>query len=190
MIEPPHKAFGRATQTEAKVDDEPIDFNALRGGPADNGADYPRWMIPILIATFLGILLGAIYFIHVTLAFKTAVMLNVTDIFGPYPDFAVIFVMIPAFCGPFYFLIDYLRIKTNINPYTSPQGIAGTIVLFLVLGSLSLLPVSLIRHHSSAFARAHGYVRCSSPFDPQHIRVFALKSYVDTYGCPTYTVPQ
>ncbi len=63
-------------------------------------------------------------------------------------------------------------------------------VLFLALGSLALLPVTVIRHSTNAFATAHGYIECSSPFDAAHIKVYAIKSYVDTYGCPTYTVPQ
>ena len=186
MSEAP-KTFGRG-KPPAPADAETLDFASLRGEPAV--AEYPPWMLPILAATFLGILLGAIYFIHVTLAFRNAIISNVTDIFGPYPDYAVIFVMIPAFFGPFYFLIDYLRIKTNIHPYKTPQGIAGTLLLGLVLGTLALLPVTVIRHNTNAFATAHGYVKCSSPFDPAHVKVYAIKSYVDTYGCPTYTVGQ
>lgn len=188
MSEPlPPKGFGRSKPVEELGNPDALDFASLRGGPAP--PENPPFMIPIAIVTFLGILAGAWYFIDITMGFKNAVLLNVTDIYGPYPDFAVIFVMIPAFCGPFYFLIDYLRVKTDI-PYNDPRGIAGILLLFVVLGTLAALPVSLIRHHTSGFALAHGYVRCSSPFDPQHIRVFALRSYVNTYGCPTYTVGQ
>jgi hypothetical protein len=192
MNEPiPRKSFGRsqaAAPVTQAADPDALDFTALRGGPAD-APDFPRWMLPILAVTIIGILLGAFYFIHVTLAFKTAIMLNVTDIYSPYPDNAVIYVMIPAFCGPFYCLIDFLRLKTGISP-RSPAGIAGIFVLFVALGALALLPISVIRHHTVAYAAAHGYTKCSNQFDPQHIKVYALKNYVEAYGCPTYTVGQ
>jgi hypothetical protein len=186
---PTKPSFGRNTQTPRPNHTE-LDFNALRGGDAAHTGANPRWMLPIAIVTFLGLLGGGWYFISTLLAFKTAILANQTSVLGPYPNFAVIFVIIPAFCGPFYFLIDYLGIKTGIRPFTSPQGIAATIALGIVLLTVSFLPVTLIRHKDNVFATEHGYGYCFSPFDPQRVHVYALRSYVDTYGCPTVNIQQ
>ena len=188
-VTPAKPSFGRQVQAP-RADHAELDFNALRGGDAGHGGANPRWMLPIAIITFLGILAGGWYFISTMLAFKTAILANQTSVLGPYPNFAVIFVIIPAFCGPFYFLMDYLGIKTGISPFTSPQGIAATIALGIVLLSLSFLPVTLIRHKDNVFASEHGYGYCFSPFDPQRVHVYALRSYVDTYGCPTVNIQQ
>jgi hypothetical protein len=190
---PGRPSFGRGqanAATRAPVDQPGFSLDELRGGNADYAAQAPRWMFSITLATMIGILLGAFYFIHVTLAFKTSIIANETSVPGPYPSFAVVFVLIPAFCGPFYFLMDYLGVRTGIHPFTTPQGIGATITIGLILFLVSFLPVSVIRHKDNAFANQHGYIRCASPFDPQRVHVYALQSYVNAYGCPTVAVPQ
>lgn len=186
---PPKPSFGRG-QKSAGQDQSGFSIEELRGGNAEYSPQAPRWMLSILLATTIGILLGGMYFIHVTVAFKSAIIANETSVAGPYPSFAVIFVLIPAFCGPFYFLMDYLGLKTGINPFTTPQGIGASITIGLILILVSLLPVSVMRHKDNTFANQHGYIRCASPFDPQRVHVFALQAYVNEYGCPTVGIPQ
>jgi hypothetical protein len=186
---PAKPSFGRGTKTPRPDHDE-LDFSALRGSNAAHTGGNPRWLIPIAIVTLLGILGGGWYFIATTLAFKTGILANQTSVLGPYPNFAVIFVIIPAFCGPFYFLMDYLDIRTGISPFTSLKGLAATFAIGIILLALSFLPVTLIRHKDNVFATEHGYGFCSSPFDPQHVHVYALRDYVDTYGCPTVNLQQ
>lgn len=187
--DPVPRSFGRA-RPPAPEDQPALDFNALRGGGTALAATPPRWMSAVLPAIMLGFLLGGLYFIHVTLAFKSAVMANTTTIYGPYPPFAVIFAVIPAYCGIFYFLLDLFRLKTGISPFTNPRGIAVSTATAIILIALIYWPISLIRHNDNAFAAGHGYIRCSSLFDPHHLRVYALKNYVDVYGCPTVSLPQ
>jgi hypothetical protein len=169
-----------------------LDFDALRGGGDDRGSTIqpPRGMIPVFIATIAGILLGGVYFIATMLAFKTAILANETSVPGPYPSFAVIFVIIPAFCGPFYFLMDYLGGKTGISPFTSIKGIAATIIIGALLLELSFLPAAVIRYKDNSFASQHGYTYCASVFDPQRVHIYALASYAAVYGCPTAAPPQ
>lgn len=188
--EPAKPSFGRS-KPAAPQDPAALDFNALRGGGNAQGATQPpRWMIPIFIATVIGILLGGVYFISTMLAFKNAMVANETSVLGPYPSFAVVFVIIPAFCGPFYFLMDYLGGRTGIPPFTTPLGLAATAGIGALLVLLSFLPVSVIRHTDNEFASQHGYTYCSSLFDPQRVHIYALQSYVAAYGCPTVAPPQ
>lgn len=186
--EPPQRNFGRARPAMAPDEPAPLDFASLRGG--EGPAQAPRWMLYAALAILLALLAGGIYFVHATLAFKAAVNANVTTIYGPYPPFALVFVIVPVIFGILYFVLDYFHFKTGVPAYASPRGIAILLAVFAVLAALSYLPVSLIRHGDNGFARAHGYVRCASPFDPQHVRVYAEKTYVDMYGCPTVTLPQ
>lgn len=195
---PARATFGKNRQAAGKNrqavprDPDELDFNALRTGGAERGGaiQAPRWMFPILIATALGILAGAIYYIIITLDFKNAISANQTSVLGPYPSYAVIFVIIPAFCGPFYILMDYLGARTGIPPFTSVKGLAATALIGLVLVYLSFLPVKVIRHKDNVFAGQHGYTYCSSVFDPQRVHVYALASYVAAYGCPTVAPQQ
>ncbi len=187
---PARPSFGRSQQATPQEPDG-LDFNALRGdGNEQSTTQAPRWMLPIFIATITFILLGGVYFISTMLAFKAAMVGNETSVPGPYPSFAVVFVIIPAFCGPFYFLMDYLGGRTGIPPFTSPQGLAATALIGVLLVLLSCLPVSLMRHTDNNFASQHGYTYCSSVFDPQRVHIYALQSYVAAYGCPTVAPPQ
>jgi hypothetical protein len=150
----------------------------------------PRAAITALAATLAAVLLGTLYFVHNTLAFRNAILTNTTSVAGPYPNTAVIFVIIPALCGAFYFLLDYIGIKTGVSPFKTAEGIAGSVILGIALLALSLVPAAMLRHQDNAFALEHGYVRCSSLFDPARQRVYAMRSYVDAYGCPTAAPPQ
>jgi hypothetical protein len=185
----PPSGFGRARRDTAE-DRAGVDFGALRGGGTEVAAEAPRWMLPVLLAILVCLLLGGVYFIHAMLAFKDAIEANITAIYGPYPPFAAFFVIIPAYCGVFYFLLDFLRLKTGAAPFSTLRGSAICLGAALVLLALIYPPMALIRHNDNEFALGHGYIRCASLFDPHHTRVYALRSYVDLYGCPTVTMPQ
>ncbi len=185
---PARASFGRGHHASTPANPDELDFNALRGGghsSARSTIQAPRGMVPVFIVTIIGILLGAVYFISTMLAFKNAMVSNQTSVLGPYPSFAVAFVIIPAFFGPFYFLMDYLGARTGIPPFTSPKGIAATLIIGVLLVQLVRLPVAVIRHTDNSFASQHGYSYCSNVFDPQHLHIYALQSYIAAYGCPT-----
>jgi hypothetical protein len=182
-------SFGRGQKSTPR-DEAEFSLDELRGGDEPYATQTPRWMVPALIATTIGILLGGLYFIHVTVSFKSSIIANETSVAGPYPSFAVIFLVIPVFCGLFFFLVDYAGLKTGKSPFTTLQGIGISIAIGLILFLVSFLPVSVIRHKDNSFANQHGYVKCSSPFDPQHVHVYALQGYVNAYGCPTVSAPQ
>jgi hypothetical protein len=186
---PPKQSFGRAKPV-AQDDGAPLDFDSLRGGGHDTSPKSPRWFGPVVLAAVILLFAGGFYFIHLTLAFKAAILTNVTAVYGPYPPFAAIFVAIPAACLIFCLILDFVRLKTGSDPFSTVRGIAAFAAGGTVLLILCYLPLSLIRHHDNRFAESHGYIRCSSPFDPHHIRVYALKNYVDDVGCPTVTLPQ
>jgi hypothetical protein len=135
-------------------------------------------------------LLGGFYFIHVTLSFQHAIASNLTSVEGPYPSSAVAFVAFPVLCGLAYFLLDYARVRTGIDPFTTPLGWAMTAGAFLLLLLVLQLPSMIIRHTDNQFAAQHGYEWCSSPFDPSRQHIYALQSYVTSYGCPTVAPPQ
>lgn len=189
--ERPAKAvFGRQ-QAAAPQAPAAFDFNELPGGGAVPGTiQPPRGTIPAFIATITGILLGGWYFIHSMLAFKTAMLADQTSVPGPYPNFAVSFVILPALCGGFYFLMDYLGQRTGIPPFTSPKGLAASILIGILFLLASRLPAAVIRHADNNLAAQRGYTYCTSLFDPQRVHIYALQSYVAAYGCPTVAPPQ
>jgi len=185
---PARASFGRGHQASPPADPDELDFNALHGGghsSAQSTTQAPRGMIPVFIVTIIGILLGAVYFINTMLAFKNAMLGNQTSVLGPYPSYAVAFVIIPALLGPFYFLMDYLGGRTGVPPFTSIKGIAATLIIGVLLLQLVRLPVAVIRHTDNNFASQHGYSYCSNVFDPQRLHIYALQSYIAAYGCPT-----
>lgn len=186
--EPPRPAFGRA-KAVAPENQPALDFAALRGDAGEEGAPPSRRMIAILIAIMLTLVLGCLYFVHVTLAFKSAIEANITAVYGPYPPFAVVFAVIPAYCGIIYFLLDFIRFKSGVGPFTSPRGIAVSVAGGIFLAALCYLPILLVKHNEISFATGHGYTLCSSLFDPHHIQIYALKTYVDAYGCPSAAPP-
>ena len=149
-----------------------------------------RRTISILSLTTLGVLLGGYYFFYVLLNFKNAIVANATEVPGPYPNAAVIYLVIPVLFGVFYVLMDYLQINTGINPYRSPRGIAIAIATVILLWAVSGVPGDVIKHVTNRFTAQHGFAMCSSPFDPQHLHVYALQTYTAAYGCPTVPPPQ
>lgn len=184
--------FGRAAPGRPRpADAADLDLAALREGGNDAAAHTPapRWLRSALGLLTLLLAAGGIYFIHVLLAFKAEVESDITAIYGPYPNVAIIFVIFPAWAALCYFLYEALRLGTGRSLRAAPRAMAagaGCAVLLLIAG-LGLIP--MMRHHDNHFARLHGYIRCASPFDPAHVRIYALKTYTDAYGCPTVSLP-
>ena len=181
---PPRPAFGQGRRA-AVADDDAFDFSSLRDGGNDAPEAAPRWMLPVGIATLIFMVLGGYFFIHTTLSFQGTINASYTSVEGPYPNEAVIYAVFPVLAGLLYFALDYFRIKTNINPFTTPRGLAVTVAGVCVVLLLCHLLALLIRHADNVYAAQHGYEWCYSAFDPSHRHVYALQSYITAYGCPT-----
>lgn len=180
---PPRPSFGQGRR--AAADDGAFDFSSLRNSGNEAPEPAPRWMLPVGIATLIFMALGGFYFIHTTLSFQNTINANYTSAEGPYPNGAVIFAVFPVLAGLLYFALDYFRIKTNIDPFTTPRGLAVTVAGVCAVLLLSHLLALLIRHQDNVYAAQHGYEWCYSAFDPSHKHVYALQSYITAYGCPT-----
>ena len=159
------------------------DYFSSRGGADAEPADKRRLVILAALLGF-GILAGIFYFFHAMLAFTAAISANTTAVYGPYPNTAVSYAVLPACAGLFCVLLDYFKSATGLNRLASPPGLAVGLALAALLFMLGSLPGHAIKHKINAFAAAHGYVKCANPFDPAHQRVYALQSYVAAYGCP------
>lgn len=186
---PRHRGFSSRPAEPATPPAGGLDFEMLRGRNAPQTLQITRLTITILSVLAAAVLLGGWYFIHTMLRFKTSALLTQTAILGPYPNEVVIYVTIPILGVLLYVFLDYFKIKTGLHPFKTPQGIGVTVLAFSLFWAISGLPGTLIKHETNAFAAAHGYEKCSSLFDPQHIRVYALSSYVESYGCPTAAPP-
>ena len=160
------------------------------GPDEDNIIQDPRRLLIILAVMAFGILAGCFYFFHAMLGFTAAISSNATAVYRPYPNTVVIYAVLPAFFGLFYVALDHFKAKTGLLLLLSPPGIAVGVLLALVLVMLTGLPGHFIKHKVNAFAAAHGYVKCSYQFDPDHLHIYALQSYVAAYGCPTAPTPQ
>ncbi len=185
---PSPPAFGRGQHHAPAAAD--IGLAALRDGGTPPAETRPRWLLPAGAACAVFMLLGGGYFFHVMLGFQKAIQASATSLEGPYPSSAVLFFVLPLFCAMGYFLLDYLRLKTGIALFTTPKGLAIVVGVTVFMLLLLQIPGALIHHMDDAFAAQHGYAWCSSPFDPARQHVYALQSYISSYGCPTFSLRQ
>ncbi len=150
----------------------------------------PRRTVIVLGVAGCLMLGGFVYFFRVLLAFKTSILNNATAVLAPYPAGVIIYAIIPLFAGLYYLALEQFRLQTGLSLLKTPQGLGASVGVALLLLLASTLPGKLLRQFDDHFATSHGFIRCASPFDPDHVHVYAMQSYVAAFGCPTVTLPQ